>query len=294
MAGNFFINLKLKGGRAMQISEAAKLWLEYHKCHSKENSIRAYKLVLTQLCEEFGGENLEKITTARVLSFLNRITEGRKRQSKRTRYSHLLAFFNFIKNHIDQDFRNPCDTTMLKKLFRAKPSYHWNIFEKETIDEVIFRTSKPRNRLILELMARGGMRISEVLKLTPSDIIDRRLTLRESKSGREQEFIFIPQRLADRLKNYIRDKGIQPNQGIFPICYEAAREMVAKAGSVVSIHLRPHDLRRHAATYASRSGVPIEIVSKVILRHSNFSTTERYLGKVSDVEAMKWIDNLYA
>jgi hypothetical protein len=44
--------------------------------------------------------------------------------------------------------------------------------------------------------------------------------------------------------------------------------MVAKAGSVVGIHLRPHDLRRHAASYASRSGVPIEIVSKVILRHA--------------------------
>jgi len=278
----------------MQISEAAKLWLEYHKSHSKENSIRTYKLILNQLCGEFGTEDLEEITTERILSFLNRITEGKKRQTKRTRYSHLLAFFNFIKNHIDQSFRNPCDTPMLRKLFRARPSYHWNIIEKETVDEVIFRTAKPRNRLILELMARGGMRVSEVLKLTPSDINDRRLTLRDPKSGREQEFIFIPQRLADRIKDYIRGKSIQPNQRIFPICYEASREMVAKAGSVVGIHLRPHDLRRHAATYASRSGVPIEIVSKVILRHSNLSTTERYLGKVSDVEAMKWIDNLYA
>jgi integrase len=69
--------------------------------------------------------------------------------------------------------------------------------------------------------------------------------------------------------------------------------MVANAGRVVGIHLRPHDLRRHGATYASRSGVPIEIISKIILRHSNLSTTERYLGKISDVEAMKWIDNLY-
>lgn len=143
-------------------------------------------------------------------------------------------------------------------------------------------------------MARGGMRISEVLKLTPSDINDRRLTLRDPKSGREQEFIFIPQKLADRLRDYIRGKGIQPNQRIFPIDYEAARELVAKAGSVVGIHLRPHDLRRHAATYASRSGVPIEIVSKVILRHANLSTTQRYLGKISDIEAMKWIDDLYA
>ena len=278
----------------MQISEAAKLWLEYHKCHSKENSIRAYKLVLTKFCDEFESDDLKQITTERALSFLNRVTEGKKQQTKKTRYSHLLAFFNFIKNHIDHDFRNPCDTPMLKKLFRAKPSYNWNIIEKETVDEVIFRTSNPRNRLILELMARGGMRISEVLKLIPPDIHERRLTLKNPKSGREQEFIFIPQRLADRLKSYIWEKDIHPQKRIFPICYESAREMVAKAGGVVGIHLRPHDLRRHSATYASRSGVPIEIVSKVILRHANLSTTQRYLGKISDTEAIRWIENIYA
>jgi integrase len=52
--------------------------------------------------------------------------------------------------------------------------------------------------------------------------------------------------------------------------------MVVKAGKLVGIHLRPHDLRRHSATYASRSGVPIEIVSKVILRHANLSTTKSF------------------
>ena len=70
--------------------------------------------------------------------------------------------------------------------------------------------------------------------------------------------------------------------------------MVKKAGEIVGVRLRPHDLKHHAATYASRAGVPIEIVSKIILRHSNLSTTQMYLGKVSDNEAMRWIENLYA
>jgi hypothetical protein len=41
----------------------------------------------------------------------------------------------------------------------------WEIIEKDTIDEIIFRTTKTCNRLILELMAGGGMHIGEVLKL---------------------------------------------------------------------------------------------------------------------------------
>lgn len=158
-------------------------------------------------------------------------------------------------------------------MFKAKAITSWDIIEKDVIDEIIFKTDKPRNHLMLELMARGGMRVGEVLKLTPRDVQDRKLTLRDPKSGKEREHVFIPQKVADRLKEYIRDKNIQPNQRIFPICYEAARTMVKKAGEKIGIRLRPHDLRRFAATYASRSGVPIEIVSKVILRHANLSTT---------------------
>ncbi len=80
---------------------------------------------------------------------------------------------------------------------------------------------------------------------------------------------------------------------ILPICYEAARIMVIKSGKLVGVKLRPHDLRRHPATYASRSGEPIEIVSKVILRHVNRSTTQWYLGTISDIEAIRWIENIY-
>jgi len=70
--------------------------------------------------------------------------------------------------------------------------------------------------------------------------------------------------------------------------------MVKKAGERVGIRLRPHDLGRHAATYASRSDAPIEIASKVILRHANLSITQIYFEKVPDAEAMRWIENIYA
>ena len=136
------------------------------------------------------------------------------------------------------------------------------------------------------------MRVGEILKLTLRDIEDRKVIPRDPKSGKEAEVVFIPPKVADRLKEYIRNKGIGPDQRIFQITYQAGRAVVKKAGGLVEINLRSHDLRRHAATYASRSGTPLEIVSKVILRHANLSTTQRYLGKVSDLGAMRWIENL--
>jgi integrase len=68
-------------------------------------------------------------------------------------------------------------------------------------------------------MARGGMRIGEVIKIRPLDVQDRKITLPEPKSGKESEVVFIPLKVADRLKEYINEKGIEPNQRIFPITY---------------------------------------------------------------------------
>ena len=181
----------------------------------------------------------------------------------------------------------------MRKTFRLARGHQWTILEKDVVDEIIFRTDNPRNRLMLELMARGGMRIGEVLKLRVMDVDDRKLLLINPKSGRQSEVVFIPKKVADRLKDYIRSKNFQQHQKIFPISYTGARRIVKKSGRMVGVEISPHDLRRHAATYASRSGAPIEIVSKVILRHANLSTTQRYLGKVSDIEAIRWIENIF-
>ncbi|MDR3630695.1 MAG: site-specific integrase [Desulfocapsaceae bacterium] len=147
---------------------------------------------------------------------------------------------------------------------------------KETVDEIIFRTMNTRNRLMLELMARGGMRVGEVLNLTPSDIQERTLAIKSPKSSRVGEAVYVPRKLLVRLTDSVKANKKGNSDRISPISYVAAWSMVKKSGNLVKIQLRSHDLRRHAATYTSRSGTPIETVSKVILRHANLSTTQRY------------------
>jgi len=278
----------------MKITDTIKYCLDYHKTNSKETTVRSWKFVLSRFDLHYGERDINSINSEEIMTFLRDFTEGTKQTTKRSRYATLSAFFNLVKNAIDPKLQNPCSTPMLRKLYRPAKITHWRIIEKEVVDEIIFRTVDSRDRLLMELMARGGMRISEVLKLVVRDVHGQKLILRDPKSGKQSEVVFIPQKIAERLKAYIERREIQPEQRIFHMTYQGARLIVNKAGKLVGIHLRPHDLRRHAATHASRSGTPIEIVSKIILRHANLSTTQRYLGTVSDVEALRWIENAHS
>jgi len=134
---------------------------------------------------------------------MTKISGNTKQNTKRLRFTLLAAFF---KNSIDPNFQNPCDNAALRRLFRAKKNIQFKILEKDIVDEIIFRTQNQRNRIMLELMARCCMRIGEVLNLTPMDIEDRKVIIQSPKSGSASEAVFLPQKVIDRMKNYIRDK----------------------------------------------------------------------------------------
>ena len=137
------------------------------------------------------------------------------------------------------------------------------------------------------------MRIGEVLNLRASDVSGRKLLIQEPKSGRDAEIAFMPEHIAGRLAEYISTRQLSPEDRVFPLCYTTMRNLVTGLGKKLNVKISPHDLRRHSATYASRNGVPLEIISKIILRHQDLKTTQIYLGKISDTEAIRWMDILH-
>jgi integrase/recombinase XerD len=91
---------------------------------------------------------------------------------------------------------------------------------------MIYNTKKHRDRLILELQSRCGLRIGELLKLKVSDVSDRTITLREPKSGKEAETAYMPENVSRKLGEYLKEKALQGETRIFPICYSTARSLV--------------------------------------------------------------------
>jgi len=266
--------------------------------NSQENIHRkrtkdSYHYLLEHLEDHFADSHVEAITPDHIYQFLESLTEHLAKSTKRLRYAQLKAFFNFLINEKRHSMKNPCQDSVMVKAFKSPRMKQKDILSRESVDEMIYRSKKSRDRLILELQARCGMRIGEVLNLRGNDITDRKLMIRQPKSGKDIEVAFMTESIAKRLAEYVRGCQNDPESRIFPICYSSALSMVRKLGEKIGIQIRPHDLRRYSATYASRNGIPLEVVSKVLLRHQDLKTTQMYLGKITDTEAIRWMDVLH-
>jgi hypothetical protein len=71
------------------------------------------------------------------LTFMSKVSDGTKQNTKKLRFTLLSAFSNFIKDSINPEFQNPCDNPALRKLLKAGKPAQFDILEKDGVDEII-------------------------------------------------------------------------------------------------------------------------------------------------------------
>jgi integrase/recombinase XerD len=277
----------------MQISDAIRTFRTQQIATLRQSTQVQYITLLDRLQKHFSGREIGSVTAGEVGQFLESQTANKAKSTRRLKYAQVKAFFNFLINECLMDIKNPCSHPLIARQYKNPKPTAREILDKEIVDQLIYSTTSDRDRLILELQARCGLRIGEVLKLRAVDVSDRKLTIHEPKSGKESEIAFMPEHIAKRLAEYIVAEHIGPEERIFPVCYSTVRALIRRLAAKFHVKISPHDFRRHSATFASRNGVPLEIVSKVLLRHHDLKTTQIYLGKVNDTEAIRWMDMLH-
>jgi len=278
----------------MTVKEAITLFGCHQRSNLRARTVRSYQPLLQRFQIQFGERSFDSIGSDEIFQFLETLAEDHSKSTRRLRYAQLKAFFNFLIDKCNLNMKNPCNASLLSKAFKTPKQVVRRILDREIVEELIYNTKTLRDRLMVELQARCGLRIGESLKIKASDVLDRKLILKQPKSGKESEVAFMPEQIAKRLHNYIKQENLSPEDRVFPICYSTARTSIKRLGERINVVLTPHDLRRYSATYASRNGVPLEIVSKVILRHQDLKTTQAYLGRVAESEAIRWMDVLHA
>ena len=162
---------------------------------------------------------------------------------------------------------------------------------KSIIDDIDVRTliraaKEGRDRLLIEVAYYGGLRVSELVGLHWSDVIERdngrlQITSLEGKGGKVRE-VLLPAGVSDRLRQYRRDKP--DNDPIFrsarrdgPITERAAVDIVKAAARDAGIAkpISPHWLRHAHISHALDNGAPVSLVSQSV-GHSDLKTTSIY------------------
>lgn len=179
---------------------------------------------------------------------------------------------------------------------RAKPAAErieiQNIFDvllENSDAKQLAKTAKKKDMktyvLILGLFYTGA-RISELLQVKAEDAGKPEILVRGK--GRKYRRLFIPARLSNAWKGYIRTAGLSPQELIYQVTRKDGRTIpmsgsaaynrlsrICKAAGVDRRRVHPHAFRHLYARNLQEKGVPTAII-KQILGH-RLDTTEGYL-----------------
>lgn len=146
-----------------------------------------------------------------------------------------------------------------------------------------------RNALLILLMYRAGLRVSEAVNIRPRDLErDGVIHLYDAKGGDGTAY-FTPDVILPTLDRYIAQRTawlgdlhpelpliINPNGS--PVTVRYVQRLVLRLKAKAGIHgiVTPHVFRHSFATELIEDGFPLHEVQR-LLRHANIATTEVYL-----------------
>lgn len=168
-----------------------------------------------------------------------------------------------------------------------------------------------RNRALIVVLWRAGLRITEALELRPKDVDLEAGTIAvlHGKGDRRRVVGIDPQACAvveqweDRRVRIGIGRGAplfctisrpDPGQRMHSAYFrEALKDLAAKAGIEKRVH--PHGLRHTHAAELAREGVPLHVIRRQ-LGHADLATTERYIDHLAPLEVVRamqaraWVD----
>lgn len=153
-----------------------------------------------------------------------------------------------------------------------------------------------RNRALLTVMYRTGLRVSEALDLRPVDVDPEAGTVRVLQGkGRKARTVGIDdgalavlQRWTDKRRELsIRGRTLFCTLDGAPLRDTYVRDMLKRTGAKAGIAKRvhPHGLRHSYASGLVRERVPLNVISKA-LGHSSSAITSRYLDHIAPAEVI--------
>jgi len=268
-----------------------------HLAYEKRSSaltVKAYGQDLRQftdfLKQAVGLDRPELANDKAVRAWMMSLLEGGTGpRSVNRKLSSLRAFFKFART-VGEVSADPTDLIEPPKTPKRLPEF----VEEQRMDQLLSKAEWPdtfdglRDRVTVELLYGTGMRLAELMGLTPADFDFRRKTLRVLGKRNKERIIPMADPLVDLLQAYLDERDrLHPAPGRAapllvrnsgePVPRRSVQRLVAHyLGTVTSQKKRsPHVLRHTFATHLLNNGADLNAV-KELLGHAGLAATQVY------------------
>jgi integrase len=135
-------------------------------------------------------------------------------------------------------------------------------------------------RPLFQLLVGTGMRLGEAESLEVKDLRlgngEMRALIEDAKTASGIRAVFIPEWVAETLRDHLDDTGQTGQEPLFEIPRRTVQKEHNRACGIVGIHgYTIHDHRHTAAVHLARAGMPLHLLQQQ-LGHKNIDQTMRY------------------
>lgn len=266
-------------------------YLEFKKPTLAFNSYIAYEISLRTVKDD---EILEDVTKIKYDKMLMEMREKYSPNAINLTRMVLNNFFKFIKKYYVKNFDVKLDFTWTKEekaIEKQKVKY----LEKDEIPVVLGRIKNNTVKNIAIIQLHTGLRIGEVLALTPEDIDFKNKTISITKTRLKNKKTSPPKTLSSIRTIEVSDfilkillDFISSDKFIFKINYTYVSLILNKAKT------NSHMFRHTHVALLIEAGVPIKVISER-LGHANVNTTLSIYTHVTEnmkVDLRNKLDNL--
>ncbi len=232
------------------------------------------------LYASLGKSQIQDVVSGDIEAFVEHEQDrGLKVTTVRTRLHSLWAFLRFL---IDQDL---IDTRILKRKIKLSvPEFLPRAIAPDDIRTLLGAIKETRDRALILVLLRTGMRIGEVLgvKMIDIDVRDRKINIYEGEKNCLGRVVYLSDDVLMALKLWMgkRDKtkeylfhGLRGS-----ICYTTARNIFTRYLGETGLQHKGytiHSLRHTFASELLNAGMRIECL-QVLMGHHDIEMTRRY------------------
>jgi len=255
-------------------------WRLNHKRSTLQGSFTSVRLFL-EFYGKSGKRELAEMERADLEAFIEHVQDrGLRISTVRTRLACIIAFLHFL---MEQDL---IPLSLLKRRIKLKlPEVLPRAMHPADVKKLLSVIDDIRDRALILLLLRTGMRIGEALglRLNDLDMQDRKVHLFQGEKNSMGRVVYLSDDVLGALKLWVRRRD--PNKEFVfygrnnkPICYSTGRsrfvQYIQKAG-LEQKGYTVHCLRHTFASELLNAGMRLECLQQ-LLGHQDIEVTRRY------------------